>query len=185
MKEISISASEYSSKYGLTDLYPESETKLREALASGEDFTTGWTGCRKEIRYVNYTREEGSITIEVSAHMDDLWESDDLIYDALWAACKVEEELSDEFTDRIRELLPDDIGDHTNITVVLSASATFEEIMEATGKAEKEAEQNNQEMFERLCEIVKAHWLSMKGIDLNAMESMDSKALCEGPALEL
>ena len=56
MKEISISAGEYSSKYGLTDLYPESETKLREAFASGEDFTTGWTGYRKEIRYVNYTR---------------------------------------------------------------------------------------------------------------------------------
>lgn len=79
MKEISINSGEYSSKLGLTDLYPESETKLREAFASAEDFTTGWTGCRKETQHVNYTREEASITIEVSAHMDDLWESDDLI----------------------------------------------------------------------------------------------------------
>ena len=93
--------------------------------------------------------------------------------------------MSDEFTDSIREVLPDDIDDYTDITVVLSASATFDEIMEATGKAENEAEKNNQKMFDRLCEIVKSHWLSMKGIDLNAMESMDSKAFCEGHALEL
>ena len=70
MKEISISSGVYSSKYGLTALYPESETKLREALASDENFATGWTGCRKEIRYVNYTRECDCIFVEVSTCMD-------------------------------------------------------------------------------------------------------------------
>ena len=182
MKEISINSGEYSSKYGLTDLYPESETKLREALASGEDFTTGWTGCRKEIRFVKYTREEGSITIEVSAQMDDLWDSDDLIYDALWAACEVEEELPDDVINSIREALGFEIDDHTDVTVVLPATATFEELMEATGRAENEAEQNNSNMFERLCEIVKASWLQMKGSSLT--QELDSEKPGEGLVMQ-
>ena len=184
MKEISISSGEYSSQNGLTDLYPESETKLREALASDEDFTTGWTGCRKEIRYVNYTREGDRITVEVSACMDDLWESDDLIYDALWTACEVEEELPDDVINSIRERLGFEIDDHTDITVLLPATATFEEIMEATGKAENEAEQNNSNMFERLCEIVKAYWLQMKGTDQSLTDKMDSEKPNEGLVMQ-
>ena len=184
MKGIDINHGEYSSKYGLTDLYPESEAKLREALASGEDFTTDWTGCRKEIRYVKYTREGEHITIEVSAHMDDLWEADDLIYDALWTACRVEEELPDDLIDSIREGLCGEIDDHTDITVVLPSSASFEEILEATGKAEDEAEQNNTEMYNRLCEIVKDNWMRMKGLEQDT-EVTEGVSPDEDPTLRL
>ena len=97
MKEVDISSGEYASHYSLTDLYPQSEAKLREALASGEDFDTDWFGCKKEIRYARYIREGNSITVKVSAQMDDLWESDDLVYDALWEACQTEEELPEDF----------------------------------------------------------------------------------------
>lgn len=185
MKEISIDRGDYSSKYGLTDLYPESEAKLREALASGEDFTTGWTGCRKEARYVRYTREGDHITIEVSAEMDDLWESADLIYDALCTACHVEEKLSEDIIDSIREAALGVIDDHTEVSVVLPASATFEEIMDATAKAENEAEQNNQKMYDRLCEIVKDCWLQMKGFGQNGLEDSEGESHVEGPALQM
>ena len=162
MKEIDVCNGAYSSNHGLTDLYPKSEAKLREVIASGEDFTTEWAGCKQELRYAKYTREGDRITVEVSAHMDDLWDSDDLIYDALWTACGVEEELPDSVIASIREGLDDEIDDHTNITVELPASATFEEIMKATGKAETEAEQQNKEMYDRLCDIVKGYWMSLK-----------------------
>jgi hypothetical protein len=179
MKEININYGAYSSTYALTDLYPESRAKLQEALASGEDFTTDWTGCKKEIRFAKYTREGDNITVEVSAQMDDLWEGDDLIYDALWEACKVEEELPDALIDRIRESLGFEIDDHTDVTVVLPASASFEEIMEATGKAENEAEQHNEEMFKRLCEIVKEYWLMMKETDHISSGRITAAASCD------
>lgn len=184
MKEIDISYGAHSSNHGLTDLYPESESKLREALASDEDFTTGWTGCKQEIRYVKYTREGKSITIEVSAHMDDLWDSNDLIYDALLWACQVDEELPDEFINSVRECLGDDIDDHTEITMVLPSSVTFERIMELTGTLEDEAERNNQRMFDSLCDIVKEHWLRMKGMDKNEIETGD-KGPSEGPVMKM
>lgn len=185
MKEIDMCSGAYSSNYGLTDLYPESEAKLREAIASGEDFTTEWAGCKQEIRYAKYTREGDCITVEVSAHMDDLWDSDDLIYDALWTACSVEEELPDSVIDSIREGLEDEIDDHTDITVELPASATFEEIMKAIGKAETEAERHNTEMFDRLCGIVKGYWMSLKEASQDADIDMKLKNAGEGPAMQM
>lgn len=158
MKEIDISSGLFGSHYSLTDLYPQSEAKLREALASGEDFDTDWVGCKKEIRYARYIREGDSITVQVSAQMDDLWESDDLVYDALWEACQTEEELPDDFIDSIRSGAAGDIDDCSEISVVLPATATYEEIMAATEKAEEMAEQRNSEMFKRLCEYVKTYW---------------------------
>ena len=158
MKLVEIGHGEYASQWGLTDFYEESEEKLKDVLKSGEDFDTGWFGCKKEIRYARYVREGDEFTIEVSAHMDDLWEGDDLIYDALWEVNKSEEELSDEIIDSIRELAfeggVEDVsyGD----AVILSEEATFERIVEVTDDLEKYVENNNQEMFNRLCEIVRS-----------------------------
>lgn len=144
----------YSSKWGLTDLYPESEAKLREILESGEDFCTNWEGCKKEIRYARYVRAGGIITVQVSAHMDDLWESDDLIYDALWEEFKSEDELPDEVIQAIRECLGD-VDDVSYETVELPGTASFEEVMKATAEAEDKAEQKNYEMFRELCAAVR------------------------------
>lgn len=159
MKTIDIAkhTGEYASKWGLTDFYPEAEADLRKALESGEDFETDWFGCKKEIRYARITGDEGRITIEVSAHMDDLWESEDLIYDALWEVSKIEDELPEEIIDSIRDAAIYDIDDHTDLDVALPRSATWDEIVEAMGKLEDEAEANNHRMYLELCEIVKAH----------------------------
>lgn len=139
----------------------------------------------QEIRYAKYTREGDRITVEVSAHMDDLWDSDDLIYDALWTTCSVEEELPDSVIASIREGLEDEIDDHTDITVDLPASATFEEIMEATGKAETEAEQHNNEMYDRLCDIVKRCWMSLKEASRDADIDMELKNAGDGPTMQM
>ena len=160
MKTIDIAehTGEYASRWGLTDFYPEAEAELKKALESGEDFETDWFGCKKEIRYARITGEEDGITIEVSAHMDDLWESEDLIYDALWEASKIEDELPEEIIDSIRDAaIWDNVDDHTDLSITLPRSATWNEIVEAMGKLEDEAEENNHHMYLELCEIVKAH----------------------------
>ena len=159
MKTIDIAehTGEYASKWSLTDFYPEAEAELKKALESGEDFETDWFGCKKEIRYAKITGDQEEITIEVSAHMDDLWEEDDLIYDALWEVSKIEDELPEEIIDSIRDAAIYDIDDHTNLDATLPRSATWGEIIKAIENLEYEAEANNHRMYLELCDIVKAH----------------------------
>lgn len=160
MKTIDIAAKtgEYASKWGLTDFYPEAEQILRDAIDSGEDFETDWFGCKKEIRYAKYTRTGDSFQIDVSAHMDDLYENLDLIYDALWEVSKIEDELPEEVIDSILEAAADaGISDSTTYSTRLPRSATFEQIVKATMDLESSTEANNHTMYLELCEIVKAH----------------------------
>lgn len=156
MKEIDISHGVYAAKWGLSDFYEDSEAKLREALASGEDFTTEW-GCKKEIRYATLTKEGDTISLLVSCHMDDLYEEDDLIYDALWARLRSEEELPEEIIDSIREVAADEwMHDYAEASAELPASATFEEICAKLEELETDAEKENDETFNHLCDMVEA-----------------------------
>lgn len=155
MKEIDISCGDYAAKWGVSDFYEDSEKLLREALDSGEDFTTEWWGCRKEIRYAALTKEGGKITIQVICHTDDLYDSDDLIYDALWARLDTEEELPEEIIDNIRDTaIGDGLDDFTVVWAELPASATFEEICAKLEELETDAEKENEETFNRLCDMV-------------------------------
>ena len=161
MKTIDISYGEYASKWGLTDFYPESEAKLKEALASGEDFTTGWFGCKKEIRYATYTRDAEVMTVKVSCVMDDLWESNDLIWDAWYETYHEdpEDELTREIIDSIRDAAIDaGLSDETELTTTLPGDASFEAVVKATRDLEYQAEANNESMFSELIDCVKAHW---------------------------
>lgn len=164
MKTIDIAekSGEYASKWGLTDFYPEAEEILREALESGEDFETCGFGCKKEIRYGRIIRDQDAVTVEVSACMDDLWESDGLIYDALWETTKIEKELPEEIIESIRDAMIYDVDDHTDLDASLPRNATFEEIVRAIENLEYEAEANNHRMYLELCECVKDHVEYMK-----------------------
>lgn len=166
-KDIDICYGMYASKWGLTDFYEESEQKLKDALNSGEDFDTGWFGCKKEIRYARIVREDGEITVEVSCNMDDLYDYDsapDLIYDALWEERHTEEELPDEIIDSIiDEAIDVQIDDHTKVDETLPADASFDDIVAVIGKLEDEAESNNTDMYQRLRVIVAEHYDYWKG----------------------
>ena len=155
MNRIDISYGEYAAKWGLTDFYEESEQALRDALASGKEFEASY-GCKKEIRYATISRhEDGDIEVLVDAHMDDLFDGDELIYDALWRRFHIEEELPDDMIDDIRDWAIDDgIDDHTELSVVLDSGATFEDVCEMISQLENEAEEANDAMFDRLCGIV-------------------------------
>lgn len=147
---------EYVAKWGLTDLYEDAESILRGVIDSKAPFETGWIGCRKEIRYMNIQRDEDGIHIFVSAHMDDLTDSNDLIYDALWEVMHEEIDLDDDIIDEIRECA--DFWGVTDQTVTeshLDSDASFDEVLLEIADLESEAETDNERMFKLLCRIVK------------------------------
>ena len=153
----------YASKWGLSDFYEEAEKSLRDVLASGEDFDTGWFGCKKEIDYAQIVRDGGKIMISVACHMDDLWEQDDLIYDALWEVSKIEKEFPKEIIDSIREAACDEqLDDHTTVSESMPADSSFEDIVSMLDKLEGIADCGNKEMYKSLCEIVCSHLEYMK-----------------------
>ena len=162
-KELHLNGMSDASKWGLTDFYPEAEAKLREAIAGDDDFTTGWFSCKKECRYATYTREKGKVFIAVACCMDDLFEEDDLIYDALWETTKIEKELPKEIIESIRDWAIDaGISDQTELNSELPGTATFDDIVKETRDLEYEAEANNHRMYQDLCECVKGHVEYMK-----------------------
>ena len=152
--EIELTRGDYAAKWGLADFYEGSEKVLRDVLASGQDFCTSY-GCKKEIRYATITRANNAITVSVVSHMDDFFEEDDLIYDALWECFKIEDPLPDEVIDSIRSsAMAGMISDYSNAEKTLPGSATFEEICEAISALEDETENNNSRMFQDLKIIV-------------------------------
>lgn len=153
----------YASKWGLTDFYEGNDDFLRKAIESDEDFDTGWIGCKKEIRYARVHRERGEFEVEVTAHMDDLWDDGDLIYDALWTVAKSGDELPEDIIDSIRDAAIDSgVDDHTYCNRYLPLNASYETVVDTIGELENEAEQTNEELYRILCEIVKDHVEFMK-----------------------
>ena len=174
-KEIDICYGMYASHWGLTDFYKESEQKLKDALASDEDFDTGWWGCKKEIRYARIVREDGKITVEVSCHMDDLFDEDggnpDLIYDALWEERHTEEELPDEIIDSILdEAMELQIDDSSSAKGTLPAYALLCDVVSLIEKLEVEAESKNTDMYTRLRGIVAEYYDYWKGEQNNGKD---------------
>jgi hypothetical protein len=92
----------YGSHWGLTDLYPKCEKNLKSLLTSGEDFCAEW-GSKNELLSATILRVDGKLRVSVCAWMDDLWESDDLIYDAYWEATGQEDTMPDYVIDEIRD----------------------------------------------------------------------------------
>ncbi len=70
MKPIKISAGLDGSHRGLTDLYPEGEIALRDALADKPDFITEWWGSKHEIASARVFRGSGQVTVEASVSDD-------------------------------------------------------------------------------------------------------------------
>ena len=156
MKHIDISSGDYACKWSLTDFYDDSEQKLRDALASGEDFDTGWFSCNKEPRSARYVRRNGWLSVEVSAAMSDLWEQDDLIYGALWSISRSEPELPEDVISLIRDTAIDlGLDDVSYESEMIPAPVSYTKLVEVTDRLEKEVESNNDRMFNQLREIVK------------------------------
>lgn len=145
----------HAAKWDLTDFYEDEEKELMEAIYSGEDFTTGWYSCSKEIRSGEITRMNGKVFITVSAAMDDLYDDGELIGDALYELGK-DLDLPDDFYNRVQDRALDcDISDHVEESDELPGDSSYEDIMSAILLLEHEAETSLDCAFEKLCEIIK------------------------------
>lgn len=143
-------------KWSVTDFYPECERKLWELISSGDDFDTGYFGCRKEPRSARIYRAGGKLTVEVNASMDSLYEDDDLIYDALFEVYGVEELLPDEVLTRINDLaIESGLNDYSEESETLPSDASFEEVKDAMDRLEESVLRENENMYRELCGIVK------------------------------
>lgn len=108
----------------------------------------------------------GEILVEVSQYIDDLWEEEALIYDALWSVQHDDErelppewqgrlQMSDEQTEYIRSLACDiGIDDHAEASAYLPGNASYEEVMEAVERLEGETDEVTTEYYKTLQGIV-------------------------------
>ena len=144
----------YGSNWGLTDLYPESEKNLKSLLVSSENFRATW-GSKHELLSAVVMRIDGTFTVNVSAWMDDLWDSDDLIYDALYQSCGDENMvLSDETIEEIRGCLSDECDDHAGESFFGTCNS-YEELMNIINNLATYAEARLDAYFSELVSVVR------------------------------
>lgn len=131
----------YAAHWGLTDLYPEDERILRNAIDKRKTFDTGWVGCKKEIHYFRIISDGKVVTIQVSAEMDDY---EDLIYDAM----ETEVELTDDQVDELNNYwYESDMDSYTEAETTVPVT-TYENVMEIIEKMESKTDTQLESWFE-------------------------------------
>ena len=146
----------YGSHYGLTDLYSDFEDNLRTLLESEEDFHTSW-GAKKEIWYASVMRAEGKLHLSARAEIDDLWKSEDIIYNALAEVTDSEcEELDDETIEWIRDAAYEcGCDDQATVEIEIDDTADYDLVMKHLDNLIDRANEETDRMYKMLCEIVK------------------------------
>ena len=146
----------YCSHWGLTDLYEKCEKNLRDLLKTGVDFRTEWCGSKKELLSARYRRQDGSVWVDVYQWMDDLWEEQDLVYDAVWTRFHREDiEIPDELMEYILDVATEcGVDESFQLSEELGADATYEDCMAAVERLENATDKETSRMFEVLCNIV-------------------------------
>ena len=114
--------------WGVGDMYDGNERLLKEVIASGDRFTTGWHGWKKELQSMCIERTEDEVIVSASAYMDDL-EDYAIISDCLTS--EEEEKITEEQYEAIRDALFECMEFRTEEeeSETLPVTATYEEIM--------------------------------------------------------
>ena len=155
------------SHWGLTDLYPECEKNLRDLLRTDADFETEWCSSKKELLSARYRRENGKVWVDVNQWIDDLWDTDDLIYDAVWNRFDHREdiEIPDDGLQTIRDAaLWLDVDDSVVISEEVGKDATFEDCMKTVERLMDATDKELARMYEELCNIVE-DYVRSTGLD--------------------
>lgn len=141
--------------WGITDLYDDAEAKLKELLAGGDDFDTGWSGSKKELDSMRITAIGDTITLEVSQWMDDV-ESGDLVIDAMTDA-----EMKVLSKDDLNKLIEICIDNEVQTEFILSRdfprTVSFAELMQAVGECVRETAELLEEQFGYCKKIVREY----------------------------
>lgn len=143
----------YASSWGLTSLYDECEKNLRFLLDQRADFRASWDS-KKSLQSVTIMRIDDVLHVDVCAWMDDLWESEDLIYDAYYDVTEKEEEIPDEVIDYIRDIA-NEVGcdDHASASWK-GTCPDYDKIMKKIDTLAEEAECQLVRWYEELKHIV-------------------------------
>lgn len=146
-------------KWSLTDFTEEAKSKLKKALESGEDFET-YYNCRKEPSSAEIYRQNGTIWISVTVSMDDLFDSCDLVSDAMWEVLGDGCELAtDEDVEAIQDMaICAGLTDSTTAEGWLPGDCTFDELCKKIDELEQSASEENDLMFRDLCNIVRGYY---------------------------
>ena len=133
--------------WGVGDFYDEPYQELKKALESGEDFSTGWHGWKKEIQSMRISRYDGIVAVEVSMEMDDL---PDLIYDCLLNG--EEENLTDEMIEEITDALEMDMDFATQADYddILPADADINAVIEKAKELMQDCDDSLKDSY-RIC----------------------------------
>ena len=128
--------------WGLNELYPDAEKKLRELLSSGQGFDTGWGSCKHEPVSAQIIARDKHITVLVHQEMDDF---PALVYDALPDDVEVDEDTVDSWAEDIQE----NYGINTEITVEreIPRTSTYEEVVKTMSELSDEADGALQDGF--------------------------------------
>ena len=144
-------------RYGLTDLYPEAERKLRELLDSGKPFRTGWTSYTKE--FVGFQiSSNGATEVIVAASDDGIDEGTELVGDAIDSLGIDYDFFSREEMEEIYNLVVLDGGYELEVaesSETLLYPATYEQIMDTLEKLGEENRKSLDETYEFLKGTVK------------------------------
>jgi hypothetical protein len=132
----------YVCKWGLTDLYPEEERILRDAIENRKTFDTGWVDCKKEIRSFRMISDGTVLTIQACSSMDDF---DDLIYDAAPDGTEFSDEQIEELTDYWNDSMDLSTDAEAEATVPVT---TYKEAIGVLGKLEAQNEKSLDSCFQ-------------------------------------
>ena len=134
--------------WGVGDMR-NSEQILRDAIASGDRFTTGWHGWKKELQSMCIERTEDEVIVSTSAYMDDL-EDFAIISDCL--TNEEEEKITEEQYEAIRDALFEcmEFITEEEESETLPVTATYEEIMAKADECMDYCERRLKEAF-HLC----------------------------------
>ena len=108
-------------------LYPEVRELLKEALASDEDFDTGWGSFKKEIESIRIQAIGYTIIVSVGESMDEI---PDLIYD-----CDNADDLTDDEIDELVDCW--DISDYQTDTygdAYIDRNSSLKDILKVAAK---------------------------------------------------
>ena len=127
-------------KYGLTDLYPEAEQKLRELLDSGKPFKTEWTSATK--RAVGFQiSSDGATKVIVTAMDNEADEGIELVYDAIWDLGIDDNFFTEEEMEEMYDPVTEDClysFEYADCMYILPYPATYEQIMDTLEKMGRE-----------------------------------------------
>ena len=152
--------------WGFSELYANAEAKLRELLASGKDFDTGFGGSKKEIMSARFYARGDTIKVTVVQEMDDL---PDLVYDAVPDGIDAEEELLDEIADSLEPPFYS-ISTSAKESKELPRSSSYEDVLNAAVELTEKTASQLEADFKTVKRVVRERLILEGLLDANSAE---------------